>query len=265
MYVSKSGSAQLRSEMQGGCREVVERWVNLCKSKKHVGVKICPSQNSHAYHITVHLVNTTTSSPRKPLPVQQRPARPMRKRRLPLSLKLELRSMQQLITKHAAARNEANTETDGAKDENNATEDDDAAEPKAKPKSERSGVHRCQGPTNKAPASQRTATRATNTDQHPKEQYKAPRKKATHQRRRPRARLRRTAGKSKRDTAGRRPWRKQRDVSGPDQPGPDATKALKREERMAITNKDVDVVPETSTSEGEDRPKKKARGSLSCT
>ena len=49
--------------------------------------------------------------------------------------------MQQLIMKHAAARNEANTETDGAKDENNAREDDDVAEPKAKPKSERSGVH----------------------------------------------------------------------------------------------------------------------------
>jgi hypothetical protein len=104
----------------------------------------------------------------------------MRKRRLPLSLKLELQSMQQLITKHAAARNEANMETDGAKDENNATEDDDAAEPKAKPKSERSGVHRCQGPTNKAPASNHTATRATNTDQHPEEQHKAPQKKATH-------------------------------------------------------------------------------------
>jgi len=88
--------------------------------------------------------------------------------------------MQQSIMKHAAARNEANMETDGAKDENNATEDDDAAEPKPKPKSERSGVHRCQGPTNKAPASQRTTTQATNTDQHPKEQHKAPRKKATH-------------------------------------------------------------------------------------
>jgi hypothetical protein len=173
--------------------------------------------------------------------------------------------MQQLITKHAAAHNKANTETDGAKDENNAREDDDTAELKLKPKSEQSGVHRCQGPTNKAPAFQRTATRATNTDQHPEEQHKVPRKKATHQRRRPPARLRRTAGKSKRDAAGCRLWRKQRDISGPDQPGPDATKALKRKERMAITNKDVDVVPETSTSEGEDRPKKKARGSLSCT
>src|SRR6266436_1430113 len=79
--------------------------------------------------------------------------------------------------KHAAADNEANTETDSAKDENDATEDDDAAEPKAKPKSERSGVHRCQGPTNKAPASQHPATQATNTDQHPEEQHKAPERK----------------------------------------------------------------------------------------
>ena len=81
--------------------------------------------------------------------------------------------MQQLIMKHAAADNEANTETDSAKDENDATEDDDAAEPKAKPKSERSGVHRCQGPTNKAPASQRIATRAANANQHPGEKHKA--------------------------------------------------------------------------------------------
>jgi hypothetical protein len=87
--------------------------------------------------------------------------------------------------KHAAAGNKANTETNGAKDENNATEDDNAEEPKVKPKSKRSGVHRCQGPTNKAPASQRTTTRVTNTNQHPEEQHKAPQKKATHQRRRP--------------------------------------------------------------------------------
>jgi len=65
--------------------------------------------------------------------------------------------------------------------------------------------------------------------------------------------------------AGRRLCQKRRDVSGPDQLGLDVTKALKRKERMAITNVDVDVVPETSTSEGEDRLKKKARGSLSCT
>jgi len=161
--------------------------------------------------------------------------------------------MQQLIMKHAAADNEANTETDSAKDENDATEDDDTAEPKAKPKSERSGVHRCQGPTNKAPASQHTVTQATNTDQHPEEQHKAPERKQH------------TKEDQKGPAAGRRLWQKRRDVSGPDQPGPDATKALKRKERMAITNVDVDVVPETSTSEGEDRLKKKARGSLSCT
>jgi len=41
-------------------------------------------------------------------------------------------------------------------------------------------------------------------------------------------------------------------------------KALKRVERMAKTNVDVDVdmVPEMSASEGEDMPKKKVRGKV---
>jgi hypothetical protein len=104
----------------------------------------------------------------------------------------------------------------------------------------------------------------------------------------PLPRPRRIAGKSSLQFADRGESNED-DVSGPDQPGSDViddndevvdaglvddddedmylsdkvpAKPLKRKERTTKANVDVDVVPETSASEGEDRPKKKARGKV---
>ena len=81
--------------------------------------------------------------------------------------------------KHVAVDDKENVETNSAKDKDNPMEDNDVAEPKMKSKMlEAQPVNEvadtdAKAAINKAPAPQRIATQAANSNQHPGEQRKA--------------------------------------------------------------------------------------------